>query len=62
RFAAADGVVVEHHHALPGLGELGRRSEAARDLRTYLELVPAAPDRLEVERTISRLQGYVVAA
>jgi regulator of sirC expression with transglutaminase-like and TPR domain len=35
---------------------LGRRSEAARELRRYLQQAPEAPDRREVERVLQELE------
>jgi tetratricopeptide (TPR) repeat protein len=42
--------------------QLGQHAEAARLYRNYLELVPAAPDRAEVERQIAEQERAARAA
>jgi len=59
--ALAPDVPPLYRNRAVALESLGRPDEAARDLGTYLALVPEAPDRGAVEEKIAALSGSLAA-
>ncbi len=60
--ALAPDVAPLYRNRAVALEALGRPDEAARDLGSYLALVPGAPDRAAVEEKIAALAGTLAAA